>query len=152
MTTDDEDEIVIPALLRAARGSYGGAIRRELAAAGFDDLPRNSAYVLGGAANHGIPVGQLTAEIGMTKQAASQLLDALVLRGYLERSTDPADGRRMTIQLTERGRAAGTAVRDGVVAVDEELAQRCTPEQIAGLRAGLVALCDIRERMEAEEG
>jgi hypothetical protein len=36
-------------------------------------------------------------------------------------------------------------VRAGVVAIDAELAA-----DLAGLRAGLTALCDIRERMEDE--
>ena len=50
---DEEDEVVIPALLRAARGSYAQAIRTHLEEAGFDDLPRNGGFVLGGMANHG---------------------------------------------------------------------------------------------------
>lgn len=56
----------------------------------------------------------------------------------------------MSVQVTDRGRAAAQAVLAGVTAVDGELAAMLTPEQLAGLRAGLFALCDIRERMEAE--
>ena len=50
-TTDPADpvqDVVIPALLRAARGTYGQAIRDQLSAAGCDDLPRNGAFVLEG--------------------------------------------------------------------------------------------------------
>jgi DNA-binding MarR family transcriptional regulator len=142
------DDVVIPALLRASRGAYGHAIRVRLAAGGFDDLPKNGPYVLGGMANHGGTAGQLIRELGVTKQAASQLIDALVLRGYLERETDPDDRRRMTIELTDRGRAAAAAVHEGVVEVDGELEAMLSPEEFLGLRAGLVALCDIRERFE----
>ena len=45
--------------------------------------------------------------LGVTKQAASQLIDTLVLRGYLTRDVNPEDRRRMTVTLTERGRARG---------------------------------------------
>jgi DNA-binding MarR family transcriptional regulator len=145
-----DDEIVIPALLRSARGSYGGAIRLRLTAAGFDDLPRHGAYVLGGLANQGGSAGGLAREFGITKQAASQLIDTLVVRGYLKRDIDPGDRRRMTIELTERGRAAATAVRSGVEDVDTQLAELCSPAVLAGLRAGLIALTEIRERMEDE--
>jgi DNA-binding MarR family transcriptional regulator len=144
------DQVVIPALLRAARGSYGHAIRSDLAAAGFDDLPRNGAYVLGGVVNHGGTAGGLVRELGVSKQAASRLIDTLVIRGYLQRKVNSEDRRRMSIDATERGRAAAAVIRRAVLAVDAELVERITPSELAGLRAGLVALCDIRERMEDE--
>lgn len=141
-------EVVIPALLRAARGAYGHAVRTRLAAGGFDDLPRNGPYILGGMANRGGTAGNLIRELGVSKQAASQLIDTLVLRGYLEREVNPEDRRRMTIELTHRGRAAAEAVREGVEAVDEELADLISPAELAGLCAGLIALTTIRERLE----
>ena len=51
--------------------------------------------------------------LGVTKQAASQLLDTLVLRGFLVRDINPEDRRRMTIDLTERGHAAAAAIYAG---------------------------------------
>jgi DNA-binding MarR family transcriptional regulator len=143
-------DVVIPALLRAARGSYGRAIRARLAAAGFDDLPRNGAYVLGGIVNHGGSASGLVRELGVSKQAASQLIDTLVVRGYLRREADPDDRRRVTIDTTERGRAAAAAVRAGVQEIEARLAAAISPAQFAGMRAGLTALCTIRERLEDE--
>ena len=61
----------------------------------------------------------------------------MVLRGYLTREANADDRRRMTIDVTERGRAAAAAIKAGVGAVDAELATLITPEQLAGLRAGL---------------
>jgi DNA-binding MarR family transcriptional regulator len=145
-----ETDLVIPALLRASRGAYGHAVRVRLAAAGFDDLPRNGPYVLGGMANRDGTAAGLVRELGVSKQAASQLIDALVLRGYLEREIDPDDRRRLTIALTERGRAAAAAVRAGVDSIDGELEAMLSPAELHGLRAGLVALCEIRERLEEE--
>ena len=144
------DEVVIPALLRAARGAYAHAVRARLAEAGYDDMPRNGPFVLGGMANQGGSAGGLIRDLGISKQAASQLIDTLVLRGYLERRIDGDDRRRMTIECTERGRAAAAAVHAGVEAVDAELAGMLSPTQLAGLRAGLVALTEIRERIEED--
>ena len=146
----DTDEVVIPALLRAARGSYGNAIRANLAEAGFHDMPRTGSFVLGGIANHGHTASELVHHLGVSKQATSQLIDTLVLRGYLQRLENPEDRRRVTLEITERGRAAGVAIRDAVEAVDAELEKLITPEQLAGLRAGLFALVDIRDRMARE--
>ncbi len=144
----DVTQVPIPALLRASRGAYGVAIRRSLAGAGIDDLPRNGPYVLGGIVNHGGSAGRLVRELGVSKQAASQLVDTLVMRGFLERQPDPQDRRRIVLRVTERGRATAEAVGSAVADVDEELARRLSAEQWAGLRAGLVALCDIRDELE----
>jgi DNA-binding MarR family transcriptional regulator len=98
--------------------------------------------------NRGVAASDLIRQLGVSKQAASQLVDTLVMRGYLEREVDPDDRRRMILQVTERGRTAAAAVRAGVVWVDTELAARLSPPELKGLRAGLVALCDIREGLE----
>lgn len=144
-----DDDVVIPALLRAARASYGNAVRARLAEAGYDDVPRNGAYILGGISNRGGSAGDLIRELGISKQAASQLIDSLVVRGYLAREVNREDRRRMTIAVTERGRAAAAAVRAAIAVVDAELARRLSPAELAGLRKGLEALWAIREEMEA---
>ena len=95
--------------------------------------------------------GDLIRQLGVSKQAASQLIDTLVVRGYLERQVHPEDRRRMTLALTERGLAAAASVREGVESVDAELASLISPGELAGLRAGLEALCAIRERLEESE-
>lgn len=142
------DDVPIPALLRASRGAYGHAVRSRLAAAEFDDLPRNGPFVLGGMANQNVSAGKLVRELGVTKQATGQLIDTLVVRGYLDRRPDPDDRRRVLIELTPRGRAAAAEVREAVRSVDAELARRVSAEQLAGLRTGLAALCDIRDAFE----
>jgi DNA-binding MarR family transcriptional regulator len=145
------EPVAIPALLRAARGTYAISIRERLIEAGFDDMPRNAPFVLGGMANRRGSIAGLIRELDVSKQAASQLIDTLVVRGYLSRDVDPADRRRMSIALTERGLAAATAVRDGVADIDARLAEICGPRQIAGLRAGLIALRQIRQQLGAPD-
>lgn len=147
--TDTEwyDDVVVPALLRAARNAYATSIRGCLADGGFSDIPRNGSYVLGALArstpDEGPSLTALSEQLAVSKQAASQLIDTLVLRGYLDRRPDPEDRRRMTVQLTERGQAAAEAVRDGVEAVDRELADRVGGDGVRSLRAGLGALAGI---------
>ena len=135
-------------LLVRARGGYGNTISAHLAAAGFDDLPRSGPFVLGGMASHRGSAVEMIRSLGVTRQAASQLIDTLVLRGYLSREVNPEDRRRMNIVLTERGRAAAAAIRAGIDQVEAELARMLTPADLAGLRAGLAALGQIREQTE----
>ena len=140
------DEANIPALLRGARGSYAHTIAAYLAEAGCDDLPQNGPFVLGGMAGHSASAVDMIRGLGVTRQAASQLIDTLVVRGYLSREVNPADRRRLNIELTDRGRAAAEAIAAAIGQVDEELATMITPAELAGLVAGLTALARIRER------
>lgn len=140
----------IPALLRGARGAYGNTVAAMLAAAGFDDLPRNGPFVIGGMANHGGAAVELIRGLGVSRQAASQLIDTMVLRGYLDRQVNSDDRRRMDIELTERGRAAAAVVRAAVKRIDRRLTAMVSPEELAGLRAGLTALATIQEQTQGD--
>jgi DNA-binding MarR family transcriptional regulator len=147
------EEAPIPELMWGARGSYGDASRRALTAAGCDDIPQNGGFVLAALDAQGSEFtsqADAVAFLRRSKQRSSQLIDTLVLRGYIERRIDPDDRRRMTVRLTDRGRAAAAAIQAAVDAVDAELERRLTGEQLHGLRAGLAALHDIREQSNDE--
>src|SRR6185503_17091950 len=92
-------DLVLPVLLAEGRKIYGVAIRREFAAEGFDDIPKLGPRLLGGMQRFGSQPADIAADFGISKQAASKLVDALVVRGYLERSVDPDDRRRMLLTL-----------------------------------------------------
>ena len=138
----------IPTLLRLARGGYGNTISCCLARAGFDDLPRNGPFLLSRLAAGAGSVAGLIRGLGVSRQAASQLVDTMVLRGYLIRAVSAGDRRRITIELTDRGRAAATEIAAATRQVDDELAQLLSPGELVGLRAGLLALGKIRERTD----
>ena len=140
------ETVSIPALLRHARTTYGTAMRAAQAEVGCGDLPRNGSYVLGAVARGGSPLGTIIDDLGVSKQAAGQLVDTLVTRGYLDRSPDPDDRRRMTVSLTERGRAAAAAGREAVARVDGLLADQVGPELVAHTRATLAALIGLGPR------
>jgi DNA-binding MarR family transcriptional regulator len=144
------DEIAFPALLRAARTTYGDAIRAALAEIGCADVPRNGAFVLGSVARNGAPMGDVVRGLGVSKQAGSQVVDTLVVRGYLERTPDRDDRRRMTISLTERGRVAAAASRSAVDGVDAALVARVGAERVASARAALGALIALAREQSDE--
>jgi len=130
----------LPALLRVARRAYGSAIREALADAGFEDLPHNGPFVIAAIARTGAPLSEIIDQLGVSKQAAGQLVDTLVIRGYLERSIDPEDRRRLRVRLTDRGAAAAAATRAAVERVDAALAGRVGDEYVTHTRATLVSL------------
>ena len=152
MNTPEEvlDQIGLPVLLRHARNTYGTAMRRALDEAGYDDIPGNGLYVIGGLAleRDDIPLGQLIRELRISKQAAGQLVDTLVTRGYIDRSADKDDRRKLTVTLTERGRAAAATQAAAREKVDADLLAAVGPEDIARTRRTLAVLVDMIHDME----
>jgi len=129
--------------LRGARSTYAAEIRKELNEADCGDLPRNGSFVVGAIARDGSPLGDVIAHLGISKQAAGQLVDTLVVRGYLERRPDPDDRRRLTVALTPRGELAATAGRDAVERVDARLAEKVGVDDYVRTRRTLGALIDL---------
>ena len=139
------DNIGLPVLLRHARNTYGAAMRRALAEAGYDDIPGNGLYVIGGLAldRDDVPLSQLIRELRISKQAAGQLVDTLVTRGYLERAVDKDDRRKLTVTLTERGRAAAATQSAAREKVDADLLASVGPENVERTRQTLAVLVDM---------
>ncbi len=146
------ERISIPALLRHARSAYGSAMRRALEGAGYGDIPKNGLYVIGGLelGAGDAPLGRLIAELRISKQAAGQLIDTLVMRGYLERTTDPLDRRRLIVALTERGKAAAAVQTAARQQIDDELAARIGERAARTLQRALAALIEIHRERERE--
>jgi DNA-binding MarR family transcriptional regulator len=145
--------IVMPALLRHARTTYGKVMRRALEEAGYDDMPRNGMYIVGGLAlgANTVPMGQLVKELGVSKQAVGQLVDTLVLRGYLERKEDEEDRRKSNIVLTKRGRAAASVQAAAREKIDAELISRAGQENVLRARRTLAALVEIGRKTTEEQ-
>jgi DNA-binding MarR family transcriptional regulator len=151
----ESPQIPLPALLRHARTAYGLAMRQALEAAGYDDIPKNGLYVIGGLrlGAGDVPLASLIRDLRISKQAAGQLVDTLVSRGYLARTVDEQDRRRLVVTLTDRGRAAAatqTVARDRV---DARLLAKVGPEIVAHTRIGLAALTEMAgwDRIQADE-
>ena len=137
--------IVMPALLRWAWSAYGEAMRKALARAGCDDIPPNGMFVIGGLGMGAgdVPLSGLVKQLKVSKQAAGQLVDTLVLRGYLKREPDEEDRRRFTIRLTERGWHAAAVQREAREKLDAELSARVGADAVASARKTLAALIEI---------
>lgn len=137
------DDLVLPVLLAEARRAFGTEIRGAFAAAGYDDMPTAGARVIGRIAVGGTSVSEVAMAYGVSKQAGSQLVDALVLRGYVERVADPDDRRRMNVALTDRGRGAAEVLRAAIERVEGALLETIDGQTLVAMRAGLGVLAAI---------
>jgi DNA-binding MarR family transcriptional regulator len=143
----DEDSwyqsVGVPGLMRAARGWYAAAIGATLAEAGFDDMPRHGGFTLALLIHTG-DLTHLTAELGVRGRALGDLIDTMVMRGYLERAVDPEDAGRMVLRPTERGRAAERITSETSSRIDARLMERLGADGFASFREGLLALAELR--------
>ncbi len=140
------EELALPVLLGAGRMSYGREIRKGFAEAGFDDIPKLGPRLLGGIRRNGGSVGSVgnvAEDFGISKQAASKLVDTLVIRDYIERGVDQGDRRRLTLELTERGREAADISWAATDRVDRELEEAVGAEAVAQLRETVATLIGL---------
>lgn len=137
-------------LLRAARSTYAAAVRAPLTENGFEDIPRDGVFALSAIGLAEVSGGQLGRWLGVSKQAVSQLLDTLVLRGYVERSIDPADRRRMRLMLTDRGTQVVALCRKAVERVEQRVAEIVGAAYVEHTRATLLALIDLGAEWPAQ--
>jgi DNA-binding MarR family transcriptional regulator len=114
----DDDALTLCALVLAAGNALVDGIQAGVAARGFDDVRPAHGFAFARLAPCGATVSELAVHLGVTRQAAAQLVDELVAKGYIERRPHPDDGRAQLVVLTERGwactRAADQAAADAV--------------------------------------
>jgi DNA-binding MarR family transcriptional regulator len=142
----------MPTLLREAQQAYSMALRAALTGGGYDDIPTNGLFIIGGLARRdGVPISRLVGALGITKQGAGQLVDTLVTRGYLERTPDPHDRRQQIVTLTPRGRAAAEMQTTARAALDGALEASVGAAAVENARRTLAALIDLgRPLVEGE--
>ncbi|GAA5201648.1 MarR family winged helix-turn-helix transcriptional regulator [Rugosimonospora acidiphila] len=101
-----------------------GEFVRRVSAAGYADLRPLHGMVFQALRGPGATSTELAERLGVTKQAAGQLVDDLERRGYVRREPHPAGGRRRLVVLTDNAHrhlaVAGRILHE----LEAELAQR----------------------------
>jgi DNA-binding MarR family transcriptional regulator len=114
----NSEAMALSAALLAVAGELTQRIHDGVVARGFEGLRPAHGFAFARLAPDGATVTDLAAHLGVTKQAASQLVDEIVRKGYAERRPHPDDARARLVVLTERGwactRAAEEAAADAV--------------------------------------
>ncbi|MGW7819280.1 MarR family winged helix-turn-helix transcriptional regulator [Streptomyces puniciscabiei] len=105
----NSEAMALSAALLAVAGDLTQRIHDRVVARGFTDLRPVHGFAFARLAPDGATVTDLAAHLGVTKQAASQLVDEIVRKGYAERRPHPRDARARLIVLTERGWACTRA-------------------------------------------
>lgn len=121
---------------------------RRLDAEGYADLRPAHGAVFQALRGRGATSTELAERLGVTKQAAGQMVADLEQRGYLRRVDHPDGGRRRLVVLTGKADDHMAVAGQVLHKLESELSARLGEENLLQLRAGLSQL--IRELAGAE--
>jgi DNA-binding MarR family transcriptional regulator len=133
---------MIGALLRIPYEDVQQRMLDKLHEGGFDDLDTAHLNVFRYPGPQGARPSELAARLRVSKQALNYLLGELERLGYLERRSDPDDGRSKRIALTRRGERLVRSMRDAVAEVERDWEARLGPPRLAELRRLLQELAE----------
>lgn len=125
----------------AARTLIDG-LHERLVARGIHDVRPAFGYVLLAVRDAPTSGGAIASLMGMTKQAASKLVDAMVVARLVKRRDDPDDARRQQIVLLARGRRLLAEVESIYAELEAEWANVLGRERLEALRRDLVVVLE----------
>jgi DNA-binding MarR family transcriptional regulator len=108
-------------LLAMTRERWIRAMAQRVSVLGFEDYRRSDPLVLRSLRSGEVPLGSLTATLGLTRQGARKVVSGLVERGYARVSTSTVDTRRRMVELTPRGREYVAVVVATLRALNDEV-------------------------------
>jgi DNA-binding MarR family transcriptional regulator len=115
-------------------------LHQRLAARGWPDMRPNYGFVLLAARGRGIQASDIAAFMGISKQAASKLVEAMERAGYLRREPHADDQRAKLVTLTDRGKELLVAVEDIYAELEQEWAAILNPARVNALRTDLTTV------------
>ncbi|MGI8857686.1 MAG: MarR family winged helix-turn-helix transcriptional regulator [Thermomicrobiales bacterium] len=121
-------------LLAGASRVMVDELHRHLAALGFDDVRPAHGFAFVRLAPDGATGNELAEHLGVSKQAASQMVDYLEQHGYVTRRPHPRDGRGKIVVLTARGWECIRATESALTDIERRAAAVIGDERLAMLR------------------
>ncbi|MFC5889761.1 MULTISPECIES: MarR family transcriptional regulator [Kitasatospora] len=113
---------------------------RRVEAAGHDDLRPMHGFAFQALRGPGLTSTELADRLGVTKQAAGQIVDDLEKGGYVQRRPHPAGGRRKLVVLTDKAHEHLTVAGGILHGLEAELADELRGRGLSLPRAELAAV------------
>jgi DNA-binding MarR family transcriptional regulator len=124
-------------LLAASRALVDG-VSAGVSARGFGDVRPAHGFAFARLSSGGATITQLAEHLDVTRQAAAQLVDELVAKGYVERRPHPRDARARLIVLTDKGNACTQAAQAAITETLRPWETALGPDRLLSLRDDLL--------------
>jgi DNA-binding MarR family transcriptional regulator len=119
-------------LLALARERWVSATAQRLAEKGYPGYRRSDALALRVLHRGSRALGEFAGTLGGSRQATRKVVTGLVERGYATLESDPRDARRRHVILTAVGHAYADAVLDTVHALNADVTEKVSADDLAG--------------------
>ncbi|TXS45693.1 MarR family transcriptional regulator [Streptomyces sp. uw30] len=136
----NSEAMALSAALLAVAGELTQRINDGVVARGFEGVRPAHGFAFARLAPGGATATDLAVHLGVTKQAASQLVDEIVRKGYAERRPHPDDARARLVVLTERGWACTRAAEEAAADVVRAWAAVLGEREVGALSRQLVRI------------
>jgi DNA-binding MarR family transcriptional regulator len=140
---DERDEVPIARLTAMAFRTLIDDLHTRLAASGWRDVRPAYGFVLLEARKRSLGVTDVARLMGVTKQAASKLVTAMELAGYL-RQVEVEDARAREVALSTRGRKLLEQVEEIYRELEGEWAEVIGRARVEALREDLTRVLIAR--------
>lgn len=134
------DLLDLPVLLLGAARTLVDGIDAGVRARGFTDVRPAHGFAFALLSAGGATTVELAHHLDVTKQAASQMVEELVTKGYVERRPHPGDARARLVVLTDKGWACTRAADEAAEESLRPWADALGPDRLTALRADLARL------------
>lgn len=112
-------------------------LHARLAERGFPDVRPAFAFVLLAARDRSLTGNDVAELMGMTKQAASKLIDAMEAEHFVSRKPHPADARAKVLQIAPRGRRLLATAESIYAELEDEWAEVLGRARVDAMRSDL---------------
>lgn len=129
-------------VLALARERWVNAMAQSLSERGYPGYRRSDALAMRFLSPGSRALGAFAAPLGGTRQATRKVITGLIERGYATLESDARDARRRQVILTPVGRAYAEAVVDTVNALNREVTEKVSPEELASALSVLTFVKD----------
>jgi len=113
--------------------------------AGWQDVRPAFGVVLVAASERPTSIVEVASLMGVTKQAASKIVEVMVTGGYVKRAINADDRRQRSVSLTPRGRALLECVEQIHADLESQWATILGPAQVERMRRDLVRVLSTRD-------
>jgi DNA-binding MarR family transcriptional regulator len=142
------ETVLLRLLLRTSQLETNTLVAR-LHDQGHGTVQRTWIGVLANIDTEGTRVTTIASRMGTTRQAVSQLVQAIEAAGFLERSPDPDDRRAVLIRHTRRGRALLVAALEAMADIEAGYERVIGPNRMRALKKALTDIADALDPRSA---
>ena len=152
MTTDEirahRETVFLRLLLRVSQIETMDLVER-LHTNGHGAVQRAHIAVLGNIDTEGTRLVEVARRLGVTRQAASQMVREIERKGFLQRASDPADGRAVRVRHTPSGRALLLDALALMHEIESGYAELVGPRTMSQMRRALREIADAADKTSA---